>query len=157
MKYLIKAILFSLFLFSGLAVLAHPPHFQYREITIQASTTETVTGSILTAAAIDTITQITNNDRTERERANNDRLDKNGGDIRCYLDVTAAGVGDTLDVDLIGILAGNRYLIGSFTQATAISLDTQTFVQPPDLLALDWTIAGDGGETFTFNVQCHRG
>lgn len=155
MKIKIKLFLISLFLFFSVSLFAD--HFQYREIEIQASTTETITGSILTAAAVSTITQITNNDRTASERANNDRLDKNGGDIRCYLDVTAAGAGDTLDVDLIGILGGNRYLIGSFTQATGVSLDTQTFVQPPDLLALDWTIAGDGGETFTFNVQCHRG
>ncbi len=155
MKSKIKLFLISLFLFSSIPLFAD--QFQYREFELLASTTETVTGSIATGSAIDTITQITGNDRTASERARNDRLDKNGGDIRCYLDVTAASVADTLDVDLIGILAGNRYLIGSFTQATAISLDTQTFVQPPDLLALDWTIAGDGGESFTFNVQCHRG
>ncbi len=157
MKVKIKLFIISLFLFFSVSLFADPSHFQYREIEILASTVETTTGLIATGNAIDTITQITNNDRTASERARNDRLDKNGGDIRCYLDVTAAGTGDTLDVDLIGILAGNRYLIGSFTQATGISLDTQTFVQPPDLLALDWTIAGDGGETFTFNVQCHRG
>ena len=150
-----KLFLISLFLFSGFSVLADG--FQYREFELQASTTETVTGSIATGNAIDTITQITNNDRTAREQSRNDRLDRHGGDLRCYLNVTAAGTGDTLDVDLIGIIGTNRYLIGSFTQASGVSLDTQSFTQPPDLLALDWTIAGDGGETFTFNVQCHRG
>ncbi len=155
MKVKIKLFIISLFLFFSVSLFAD--QFQYREFELLASRTETATGSLATGSAVDTITQITNNDRTASEKARNDRLDKLGGDIRCYLDVTAAGTGDTLDVDLIGVVNAKRYTIGSFTQATGISTDTILFAMAPDDLALDWTIAGDGGETFTFNVQCSRG
>ena len=151
----IKLFLISLFLFSSFSLFAD--QFQYREFEILASRTETETGSLATGSAVDTITQITGTDRTFSDRNKNDRLDKNGGDIRCYLDVTAAGTGDTLDVELIGIINGKRYDIGSFTQATGISTATVLFNMAPDKLALDWVIAGDGGETFTFNIQCSRG
>jgi hypothetical protein len=154
MKSRVKLFIFSLFLF--LSVPLFGDQFQYREFELLASRTETTTGSLATGSAVDSITQITNNDRTFRDRNNNDRLDKGGGDIRCYLDVTAASVADTLDVDLIGIINAKRYLIGSFTQATAISTATVLFNMAPDKLAVDWTIAGTT-PSFTFNIQCSRG
>lgn len=126
MKIKIKLFLISLFLFFSVSLFA-----AYSSFTLHASTTETITGAD-TAGVVH----------------------RDGGDVRCYLDVTAAGAGDTLDVDLIGIVRGQRFVIASFTQASGISVDTVLFVQAPNLLSLDWTIAGDGGETFTFGVVC---
>jgi hypothetical protein len=104
---------------------------QYRSFELHASSVETLTGAD-TAGVVH----------------------RDGGDIRCYLDITAAGTGDTLDVDLIGIVRGQRFVIASFTQASGISTESILFTQAPNLLSLDWTIAGDGGETFTFGVVC---
>lgn len=123
---LFKLFLISLFLFSAISADA-----KYRSFELHASSTETLTGAD-TAGVVHT----------------------DGGEVRCYLDVTAAGAGDTLDVDLIGVVQGVRYDIGSFTQATGVTSETVLFDQAPNLLSLDWTIAGDGGETFTFSVNC---
>lgn len=121
-----KLFIISLFLFSAFSVQA-----TYRSFELHASSVETLTGAD-TAGVVH----------------------RDGGDIRCYLDVTAAGVGDTLDIDLIGIVRGARFVIASFTQVAAITTESVLFTQAPNLLSLDWTIAGDGGETFTFSVVC---
>ena len=126
MKSKIKFFLFFLIFFSSFSLFA-----AYDSFELHASSVETITGA-------DTLGVVL----------------RGGGDVRCYLDVTAAGTGDTLDVDLIGIVQAQRYVIGSFTQASGISVDTILFTQAPNLLSLDWTIAGDGGETFTFAVRC---
>jgi hypothetical protein len=121
-----KLFIISLFLFSAFSVQA-----TYRSFELHASSVETLTGAD-TAGVVH----------------------RDGGDIRCYLDVTAAGTGDTLDVDLIGVVRGARFVIASFTQVAGITTESVLFTQAPNLLSLDWTIAGDGGETFTFSVVC---
>ena len=126
MKNLIKLTLISLFLFSAFSASA-----KYRSFELHASSVETLTGAD-TAGVVH----------------------RNGGDVRCYLDVTAAGVGDTIDIDLIGIVRGSRFVIASFTQVAAATTESILFTQAPNLLSLDWLIAGDGGETFTFSVVC---
>ena len=122
---------FKLFLISVLLFSAFSVNATYRSFELHASSVETITGND-TAGVVH----------------------RDGGDIRCYLDVTAAGAGDTLDVDLIGIVRGSRFVIASFTQATGVTTESVLFTQAPNLLSLDWTIAGDGGETFTFSVVC---
>jgi hypothetical protein len=120
--------LFPLFLFLIFAISADAT---YRSFELHASSVETLTGAD-TAGVVH----------------------RDGGDIRCYLDVTAAGTGDTLDVDLIGIVRSSRFVIASFTQVAGVTTESVLFTQAPNLLSLDWTIAGDGGETFTFSVVC---
>lgn len=130
--------------------------FQYNEFELLASTTETASDSL--GAAVSTITQITNNDRTSNQQRANDRLNKTGGDMRCYLDVTAfGGTSPTLDVDIIGVINGIDHLLGSFTQVgEASSQEAITIVAAPDDIDVDWTISGSAGQTYTFNIQCHR-
>lgn len=117
-----------LFLFFAISI---PAYAVYQSFELHGSSTETETGADTRGV-----------------------VHRDGGDIRCYLDVTAAGSGDTIDVDLIGIVRGARFVIGSFTQASGITTETVFFSQAPNLLSLDWTVAGDGGETFTFSVVC---
>lgn len=130
--------------------------FQYNEFELLASTTETASDSL--GAAVSTITQITNNDRTSNQQRANDRLNKTGGDMRCYLDVTAfGGTSPTLDVDIIGVINGIDHLLVSFTQVgEAASQEAITIVAAPDDIDVDWTISGSAGQTYTFNIQCHR-
>ncbi len=130
--------------------------FQYNEFELLASTTETASSTL--GAPVSTITQITNNDRTANQQRANDRLNKTGGDMRCYLDVTAfGGTSPTLDVDIIGVINGIDHLLGSFTQVgEAASQEAITIVAAPDDIDVDWTISGSAGQTYTFNIQCHR-
>lgn len=122
----LKLALISIFLFTSFSAFA-----TYRSFELHASSTETITGAD-TAGVVH----------------------RDGGDIRCYLDVTAAGTGDTIDIDLIGVVRGQRFVIASFTQVSGITTESVLFTQAPNLLSLDWTVAGDGGETFTFSVVC---
>jgi hypothetical protein len=124
----IKLLPLFIFIFFAISI---PAHAVYRSFELHASSVETITGAD-TAGVVH----------------------RDGGDIRCYLDITAAGTGDTIDIDLIGVVRGSRFVIASFTQASGISTESILFTEAPNLLSLDWTIAGDGGETFTFSVVC---
>ena len=130
--------------------------FQYAEFELLASRTETATDTL--GVPVSSITQITNNDRTGREQAANDRLNKVGGDMRCYLDVTAfAGTTPTLNVDIIGVVNSVDYVVGSFTEILETNAkEAITIIAAPDDLDVDWLITGSAGQSYTFNIQCHR-
>jgi len=77
------------------------------------------------------------------------------GGCRFYLDVTAASVSDTLDVDIIGVVNGKRVVIGSFPQQVAVGTVSIFIEECPKILSSDWTIGG-ASPSFTFNIQAHR-
>lgn len=130
--------------------------FQYAEFELLASTVETATDTL--GVPVSSITQITNNDRTQNQQRANDRLNKVGGDMRCYLDVTAfAGTTPTLDVNIIGVVNGVDYVVGTFTQVLETNAkEAITIIAAPDDLDVDWVISGSAGQSYTFNIQCHR-
>jgi len=130
--------------------------FQYIEFELLASRTETATGTL--GAPVSTITTITNPDLTAIDQRKNDRLNKTGGDMRCYLNVTAhAGTSPTLDVDIIGVIAGSDYVLSSFTQVLEVDgTEAITITAAPQNIDVDWTISGSAGQSYTFDIQCTR-
>lgn len=79
-----------------------------------------------------------------------------GGQVRVYLDVTAAaGTTPTLDVRIQGKINGAYYTIGTFTQKTAAGRDSILIEEAPGTLRADWTIGGTT-PSFTFEINCHR-
>jgi hypothetical protein len=127
MKYL-KIFLFSLFLF-----FAFPLFADYQEFQLLASRTETATGG--TTLGVE---------------------HRGGGDLRCYLDVTAAsGTTPTLNVSVVGLVNAKQHiLLPAFTTDVAtVSTHNILINQAPNLLVVDWTIGG-GTPSFTFNIQC---
>lgn len=76
-------------------------------------------------------------------------------DARIYLDVTAETGTATLDVDVIGVINGKRYVLDSFPQQSAVGLAMLTIPNCPDVISTDFTV---GGTTVTmdWNIQMTR-
>lgn len=76
-------------------------------------------------------------------------------DARIYLDVTAESGTATLDVDVIGIINGKRYVLDSFTQVTAVGLSQLTIPNCPNEVSTDWLVGGTS-VTMDWNIQMTR-
>ena len=112
----------------------------YFEKVLLASRTETATGS--EAGSVSTQSR---------------RFSGEGG-LRLYLEVSnAAGTSPTLDVTVIGVVNGIRYVLGVFTQLTTTGETLSIFIDgAPDDISFDWVITGSAGQTFTFNIGGSR-
>jgi hypothetical protein len=76
-------------------------------------------------------------------------------DARVYLDITDESGTATLDVDVIGVVNGKRYVLLSIAQQSAVGLTMVTIPNCPDIISTDWTV---GGTTVTmdWNIQITR-
>jgi len=76
-------------------------------------------------------------------------------DARVYLDITAETGAATLDVDVIGVVNGKRYVLDSFPQQSAVGLAMLTIPNCPDIVSTDFIV---GGTTVTmdWNIQVTR-
>jgi hypothetical protein len=76
-------------------------------------------------------------------------------DVRVYLDITAESGTATLDVNVIGIINGKRYVLLSIAQQSGIGLTVVTIPNCPRNISTDWVV---GGTTVTmdWNIQITR-
>ncbi len=76
-------------------------------------------------------------------------------DVRVYLDITGETGTATLDIDVIGIINGKRYILDSFAQQSAIGLTILTIPNCPRDISTDFIVGGTT-VTMTWNIQITR-
>ncbi len=77
-------------------------------------------------------------------------------DVRAYLDITAGGGGAmTLDIDIIGVVNGVRYVIASFPQQTVAAQVQLLVPNCPSIISHDFVVAGTT-PTYTYNLRFTR-
>lgn len=76
-------------------------------------------------------------------------------DVRVYLDITAESGTATLDIDVIGIINGKRYVLLSIAQQSGVGLTVVTVPNCPRNISTDFIV---GGTTVTmdWNIQITR-
>ena len=117
-----------------------PVNYPYTEHELHQTGAETATGN-----------------GSNEEIIFNNRLPDGHGDMRFYLNVSAAaGTSPTLDIDIEGLIDGVFHVLGSFSQKTAASSETLTIAGCPKTIREVHTITGSAGQSFTFTVSGHR-
>ncbi len=76
------------------------------------------------------------------ETINNPRYPVEHPDARIYLDVTAETGTATLDIDIIGVINGQRYVLDSFSQVSGVGLSQLTIPNCPDKVSTDFDVGG---------------
>jgi hypothetical protein len=83
-------------------------------------------------------------------------LSLEGSELVLYLDVSAASGGSpTLDIDVIGVVGGKDFTLGSFTQKTTTGKERIVVDDCPKDIKINWTIGG-ATPSFTFDINAHR-
>lgn len=76
-------------------------------------------------------------------------------DVRIYLDITAESGTATLDIDIIGIVNGKRYVLLSIAQQSGVGLTLVTIPNCPNEISSDFTVGGTS-VTMDWNIQFTR-
>lgn len=76
-------------------------------------------------------------------------------DVRIYLDLTAESGTATLDIDIIGIINGKRYVLLSIAQQSGVGLTVVTIPNCPRNISTDWLVGGTS-VTMDWNIQFTR-
>ncbi len=76
-------------------------------------------------------------------------------DARIYLDITAESGTATLDIDIIGIINGKRYVLLSIAQQSAVGLTVVTIPNCPRNVSTHWLVGGTS-VTMDWNIQITR-
>jgi len=85
----------------------------------------------------------------------NERFPSEHPDVRLYLDITDESGVATLDIDVIGIVNGKRYVLDSFPQQSAVGLTLLTIPNCPRNISTDFIVGGTS-VTMDWNIQFTR-